>query len=224
MNTRTKYSFIIKSVVLSFLINLFIGFVLRTLSKLELKFDAYFIIEDLLSILRGFLIAYIIIGICLLSYFIIVYMMSSFYRRYRINPLEGIYYGVIDIHVVYERLRSVNDINDLEVDFRRQIIHFNANGHYYSVIYQDLFGNYSGKEDSEYWLKLSKKGKSYNQVIYKKKEKFSNPYKINQDFVDTLLEKENHDYEMYTVISGLYKMKYKPTTILAPYEVKSIVK
>lgn len=223
MNTRTKYYFIMKSTFIVFMINIILGFGLRTLEKFSIDNVYVAIGVDIIKIARGFILVYIIFAILLLSYFIILYLTTPFYKAYKINPVEAIYYGVMDMHVIYTNLLNTREIKELDIDFKKQIIYFSTKDKHFSVIYQDLFGVYNGKEDSEYWSKLSKRKKEYGRSTYTKRVNFPNPYRVNQTFAKKLKEIKEVDYQTYTVLSGLYKMQYKSDSILAPYEVADIL-
>lgn len=223
MNSRTKYYFIIKSTFIVFMVNIILGFSIRTLERFSLSSVYLSITKDLLQIIRGFLLFYIIAGLALLVYFTILYLSTPFYKVFKINPVEAIYYGVMDMHVIYSNLINKSEIKELDIDFKKQIIFFSTKNSHYSVIYQDLFGVYNGNETSEYWSKLSKRKKEYGRVTYTKRDNFSNPYKVNKDFADTLHSINQKEYITVTVVSGLYKMKHKPESLLAPYEVSDLV-
>ena len=167
MNKQTKYYFLIKATILSFIINLVLGFVKRTLQNLYISSSSILNpVIDLIGVINVLLIIVMILGALYLLILIISYYGSKFYTDYKISVFEGIYHGFIDIHHVYDKLKSSSKVKDIQVDFKRSTIYFDGYEKNYCLKYLDLFGKIEGKLDSEFWASVSKPKKKYNQKVY----------------------------------------------------------
>ena len=224
MNTRTKYYFIVKNVLLFFVLNLVIGFITRTISRYVSDKDILDTVKDLLNVCRGLFITAMIIGLMYLAYLIYLYYVSAFFKKYKINIFEAMYYGFADIHLVYEKVSSSTLVTEYIVDFKRSIITFSTKQNHYSVIFADLFGKIEGKVDSEYWYQLSRPTKEYNKKSYKKRLKFKNPYRINANYIYELKQKTGMQYKNYVVTSGFYRLTQTSDNIIAAHEIVDLFK
>ena len=220
MNKQTKYYFLIKYTFLFLLINIALGFLQRTFESLNLiMVEVMNPIYDLIGVTKVLLVIAVILGAGYLVYLIGTYYASSFYSDYRISAFEAIYHGFIDIHHVYSRVKSSSKSKDIRIDFKKSTVYFSTMLNHYSLRFLDLFGKIDGRETSEFWSKLSSPKKQYGQRVYTRVEKFPNPYRANQYYIEDLKSKTGNDYQNYVVISGFYKMKDKPEHVIAPYEI-----
>lgn len=224
MNTKTKYYFIIKSSIVLFVVNILLGLVKDFLSTFELlPRDIVTFIVGLIGLTKTLIVIGVILLICYLLYHIYRYYISTFYQSFHISVIEALYYGFIDIHVVYDQIVQSKDIKSTKLDFKRSTIYFTTNKGHYSVKFLDLFGVIEGKIDSEYWVKVSRPKKEYNRKVYMKRLKFPNPYVQNRNFCEDLEVKLNHKYENIVVISGFYKMNLVSDNVIAPCEILDYV-
>lgn len=225
MNKQTKYYFLIKYTLLSFVFNLVLGFVSRTLQSWDLFNDSIMNpVYDLIGVVKVLLIIATVVGTIYLAFLVFTYYVSKFYRDYKINAFEAVYHGFADIFHVYDRLYDSPKTENIQVDFKRSTIYFNTSEEYYCIKFIDLFGKIEGKLDSEFWASVSRPKTKYNQKVYTKKIKFRNPFRSNQNYIDTLKSKTSKEYQNFLVIAGFYNMKDKDDHILAPYEVLDFIK
>lgn len=225
MNKQTKYYYLLKYTFLCLIVNLLLGFVNRTLQSLNFLSDSIAIpLFDLIGVVKVLLVIAVVLGGVTLLYLIFNYYSSRFYRDYHINAFEGIYHGFLDIYQVYDKLHSSSKASNIQVDFKRSTVFFDTVEGHYCYNFIDLFGKIEGKQDSEFWSSVSKPKTRYNQKVYTKKVRFPNPYRVNQEYIQTLKSKTSKQYQNFVVISGFYNMKNKSDFILAPYEILDFIK
>jgi hypothetical protein len=219
MNKKTNYYALLKYTLLAFIWNLLLGQANQVLLRFrDVQVDVFDIIISLISVVKVLLVIIVILGCLITVYFIFNYYSSQFYQDYRIGITEAFYNGFIDIYQVYDKVKASSTVTEYKVDFKRQIIYFSTKKQHYSVIFQDLFGRIQGKINSEFWGVLSKPKKEYGKKQYTKIDKFPNPYRTNQEFIEQLKLKTGKTYQNYIAIAGFYKIDEKSKQIIAPYE------
>ncbi len=224
MNKKTKYYFLIKNILLFFILNLGLGFVNRVLdSYSSVSPDVIELVISFIGIIKVLLVIALVAGTIYLVYLIILYLNSSFYSEYHVSVFEAIYHGFMDVYQIYDMIKRSSKVKELNMEFKDSTIYFSTMNNDYSVIFIDLFGKVEGRIDSEFWAKVSKPQKKYNQKVYTKREKFPNPFKVNQEFISELNSKTNKKYKNYVVISGFYNMDNKSKKIIAPYELIDLI-
>ena len=139
MNKLTKYYFLIRMTIISFVLHILLGIANNVLDKFRYVFpDLFDVLMDLISGAKVILVILIIVGILALVVFIYKYSVSKFYSNYQIGVIEAIYHGFADIHGLYDRLIQSGKVIDLQVDLKRSTIYFMLKDQYYSILYIDL--------------------------------------------------------------------------------------
>jgi len=225
MNTKTKNYFIIKNTILLFVINLILGATSRIIDNvLDADNGIVSSIQVLINVSKVLLVILVVAGTLYILFLLFNYYSSKFYNDYRISAFEGLYHGFIDIYQIYDKIKSSQKSDDIQIDFKRSIIYFSTKTKRYSLIFLDLFGKIEGRIDSEFWAVLSKPKKEYGRKNYTKKDRFPNPYRTNANFIETLKLQNSKNYSNFVVISGFYNMKNKSDNIISPFEIVDILK
>ncbi|MBN2540523.1 MAG: hypothetical protein JXB08_03255 [Bacilli bacterium] len=223
MNTRSKYAFLLKGIVIWFVITLFLGALNRIL-LLYRDVDPN-IFDSIMIVVRVFKTILILAMIGALLYIIvqsIAYFQSRFYLVYKVNVFEALFNGILDIHNVYDRINQLPDIKDIEIDFHRQTISASRKDKNYCFLYMDLFGKIEGKENSDYWTIQGRKTRKYGRKTYKKLERFENPIIQCRKYAEDLSLKNQKEYIPFVILSGYHKLGFHSKKILMPYEIISI--
>ncbi len=222
MKSKSKYAFLMKNTVVWFIIILFIGAVTRILGIYhEYATDIIDAIVILLRVIKAILIIGLIGMILYLVIQSVAYFQSKFYRIYRVNIFEALYHGVLDIHVVYDRVSRLDKVTDINMEIQRQVVTFRVNGKNYCVLYQDLYGKINGKESSDYWTLLGRKTKKYGRTNNRILGRVANPIVQCKRYAQELSDKTGLVYEPYVVLSGFYKIDFSSERIIMAFEISS---
>lgn len=224
MNKKTKYFFLIKSMIITIFLIILMSTIIKIFNIyryiLPVLFDTLIVISKVVNTLS---IISLILVIVYLIYLITLYLKSKFYQYTRINVFEAIYYGIIDIHVVYDQLIKLNDIKELNVDMRQSMLTFNKNKKQYCIKFLEIFGKINNKIENEMWVALSKPKKEFGRTYYQKKIKFPNPIREINEYIEYHKKENGKNIIGYVVLNGFFKSSETSEQILAPYEILSVI-
>jgi len=184
---------------------------------------SFSIIKIILRVVNTILIIALCFGGTYLIYQVYSYRSSTFYRDYKIGTIEALSHGIMDMHLVYDKVRVLADSKTISVDFTNNIITFTRKFKHYSIIFADLFGKIDGKEGSDYWFSQRKPQKKYGRLVYAINIRFSNPIMFNQKYVVELTKETGKEYIDYVVLTGFYQLEFTNKKIISPYEIVSKV-
>lgn len=224
MNKKTKYYYLITRLILLFISTLIIGAILKIADIYQyIEPNIFSTIEIILHVINTIIIVAVCFGGIYLVYQVYSYRSSAFYRDYRINLVEALSHGIMDMHLVYDKVKTLADSKTTTVDFTNNIITFTRKSQHFSIIFADLFGKIDGKESSEYWFYQRKPHKKYGRVVYAVNIRFSNPILFNQKYVAELTKETGKEYKDYVVLTGFYHLEFTNKKIISPYEIVSKV-
>ena len=223
MNKKTKYYYIITRVVTMFIITLIIGALLKIAAIYQyLEPDIFSVLTIILHVINTILIIAICCGGVYLMYQIIRYTSSIFYKDYRIGLVEALSSGIMDMHLVYDKIKDTADSKSIKIDFTNNIILFSKKNKHFSILFIDLFGKIDGKEDNDYWYALRKPRKKYGRMTYVNTIRFFNPIVVNHKYVENLKKETEIEYKDFVAITGFYHLEFTHKKIISPYEIISI--
>ncbi|XMB73036.1 hypothetical protein RJI07_03770 [Mycoplasmatota bacterium WC30] len=224
MNRSSKYYFIMKNMVVGFIIVLIISVIIK-ISNIYSNLNEDFF-QSIIIILKTSN-TLLIISLCLASIFIIIqtiaYLNSGFYKIYKINIFEAFYKGILDLYLIHDKIKQFTNSKDIQIDFQNNILYFSDKDKYYSIIFMDIFGQIEGTLDSDFWSVGRRARKQFGRKIYTRQIRFENPFRVNNEFIKKQKLKTGKKFESYVIISGYYKTRKNIKNIISPYEIISIV-
>jgi len=223
MNKKSKYYFIISRLLIIFISTLVIGGLIRIATIYQyLEPNLFSSIIIIFRVFNSLLIIALIFGGIYLIYQLYAYFSSAFYRDYKVNILEALQHGIVDMHFVYDKAKILFDGRTIKVDFANNIITVSKKNKHYSFLFIDLFGVIEGKENSDNWFSVRRPQKKYGKTSYAVSIRFQNPILVSQKYAEELKKGSGNDYSDFVVISGFYKMECQSKKIIPIYEINSI--
>jgi len=224
VNKKSKYYFLITRLILVFIITLIIGALLKIIAIYQyIEPNIFSAITIIFHVINAILIISICLGVVYLVYQSYCYLSSAFYRDYKINIFEALLHGILDMYLVYDKVKNLSDSKTIKVDFTNNIITFSKKNKHFSILFMDLFGRIDGKDSNDYWFSLSKPQKKYGKTSYAKTIRFPNPILVNQKYAEELKKETGNEYKDYVVLTGFYHMEFTNKKIIPPYEIISLV-
>lgn len=224
MNKKSKYYFILSKFILVFIITFIIVALIRVAVIYQyIDSNLFSAIITVLRVINTVLIIALIVVALYLLVQTYNYRSSMFYQDYRIKTVEAMFHGILDMYVVYDKVKKIADAKSIKVDFSSNIVTFSKKGKYYSILFDDLFGKIDGKEGSDYWYSLSKPQKKYGRTVYANSIRFANPILVNQKFAAELKKETGNEYKDYVVLTGFYQLEFSDKKLISSYEILSLV-
>jgi len=225
MNTYSKYTALLKMVIKIIISLIIIGVLNKIITLFYAEApDLFETIKIIFGGVKTVLIITLIVILVYLTSQIVRYLSSSFYLIYKVNVFEALYYGLMDIHLVYDQVNlSVRD-SDISTDLKNRIITFDKHGKSYALYFLDLMGFVNGNPSWAEWSIRGSKRRQDGRIVYTSNAKFPNPINALNKYVNTLKATTGKEYIGYVVITGFYKLGFSSKQIILPYEIPSITK
>lgn len=224
MNTRNKYFTNFKRGIILLAVYISLGtaiYIIRIYSGIDR--DLFGMIESIMRLCRTFSMLGLLAIIGYLVYKGYMYYSSRFFRVSQISVIDAFSNGFIDMAFVYDKLKTVSNIVEIEIDTKNRSFRIETKSVNYSVMVRDYSGKIEGGLNYENWHILSKKRKDHNLVIYKKRIKIDNPFKVNSLLIQDLRLRENKEYENIVLVSSLKKPDIKSDRMVQLYELLEII-
>lgn len=225
MEIRNKYFYIFKVGIISVIIYICLGTLLR-ISNIynEVSPDLFDSFDLLIRLIRTllFLGSLSIFGyLCYVGY---LYYTSAFYLKFKMSIIEAFLHSFIDIARAYDKIVKLDNVEKINVDFKDKVLIIETKSINYCANVFDAFGKIEGSILNENWRIVSKPKKKFNRIQYQKQIKINNPYISNRNYIKTISSKYEKQYENVVVLTNFQKINEKNGAFMNIYELLQIVK